>query len=60
MEKRDPEIDEIIQALTERAVRLWGPERAEAARSNIAEAAMYIKVIGDNPPGPDVAPLFHP
>ncbi len=51
---------EVVEALTERAVRLWGPERARAARANIAEAAGYVRVIAENPPPDGAAPLFHP
>ena len=51
---------EIVQALTERAERLWGAERARAARENIREAAEYVWLIAENPPDDDEAPLFHP
>ena len=52
--------EEIASALTERAERLWGPERAEKARANIEEAAEYIWLIGGHPLTNDDAPLFHP
>ena len=51
---------EIVQALTERAERLWGVERARAARENINEAAKYVWLIAEHPPDDDEAPLFHP
>ena len=51
---------EIVQALTERAERLWGAERAQAARENIREAAEYVWLIAEHPPDDDEAPLFHP
>lgn len=50
----------IGSALTERAERLWGPERAAKARANIEEAAEYIWLIGRHPLTNDDAPLFHP
>ena len=49
-----------MEDLTERAVRLWGPERARAAHANIAEAAEYVRIITENPPPDEAAPLFHP
>lgn len=50
----------MVRDLTERAERLWGPERARAALSNIREAAEYVLLIGRHPPDDDEAPLFHP
>ena len=51
---------DFLEAMTERAIRLWGPERARAARRTIAEAAEHARVIAENPPPDDAAPLFHP
>ena len=51
---------DVIAALAERAERLWGAERAEAAGANIEEAAEYVWLIGGHPPQDDEAPLFHP
>ena len=51
---------ELVEALTERAVRLWGPDRARTARANIEEAALYVHLIEKSPPPDDSAPLFSP
>ena len=51
---------EVVKALTERAERLWGIERAQAARENIREAAEYVWLIAEHPPDDEEAPLFHP
>ena len=46
--------------LPREAERLWGAERARAARENIREAAEYVWLIAEHPPDDDEAPLFHP
>ncbi len=52
--------ESVTTALTERAQRLWGLDRARQAQGNIEEAAEYVWLIAGHPLTNDDAPLFHP
>ena len=51
--------DEILQELTEKAVALWGRDRAQALRASLEQTATHLWEIGQADPGTDVEPGFY-
>ena len=51
--------DEILQELTEKALALWGPVRAQELRTSLEQTATYLWEIGQADPGTDVEPGFY-
>ena len=54
-----PSPDSIASSLTDRAVSLWGPERAEELRDLIKETAQRVWLISQDPPPADEEPGFY-
>ena len=48
--------DTILQELTEKAVALWGRDRAQILRASLEQTATYLWEIGQADPGTDVEP----
>lgn len=51
--------DKILQELTEKAMALWGPDRAQELRASLEQTATYLWEIGQADPGTDVEPGFY-
>lgn len=50
--------EEILQELTEKAIALFGQERAEALRASLEQTATYLLEIGQADLGTEVEPGF--
>jgi len=50
---------EILKELTEKALALWGPVRAQELRASLEQTAAYLWEIGQADPGTDVEPGFY-
>ena len=50
--------DQILQELTEKAIALWGQDRAQILRASLEQTAGYLWEIGQAEPGTDVEPGF--
>ena len=48
----------IAQELVAKAMELWGRQRALAIQSVLEEAAEYLWVVAQNPPGVEEEPAF--
>ena len=51
--------DKILQEITEKAIALWGQDRAEILRASLQQTADYLWEIGQADPGTDVEPGFY-
>ena len=54
-----PSPDLIAGSLTDRAVALWGPERAEELQNLIQETAQRVWLISQDPPPANEEPGFY-
>ena len=50
--------DKILQELTEKAIALWGQDRAQILRASLEQTATHLWEIGQADPGTDVEPGF--
>ena len=55
----DMSYDQILQALTEQAVAMWGNERTHALRSSLEQTARQLADLGRALPNSDVEPGFY-
>ena len=55
----DMSYDEILQALTEQAVALWGKERAQAVSSSLEQTARQLADVSRALPDREVEPGFY-
>ncbi len=53
-----PSKDEILRELTEKAVALWGEERAKILQSSLEQTATHLWDIRQAEPGASVEPGF--
>ena len=51
--------DKILQELTEKAIGLWGEDRAHVLRESLEQTATHLWEIGQAGPGTDVEPGFY-
>ena len=51
--------DKILHELTEKAVALWGQDRARILQASLEQTAAYLWEIGLAGPGTDVEPGFY-
>ena len=50
--------EKILQELTERAIALWGRDRAQDLRASLEQTATHLWEIGQAEPGTGVEPGF--
>ena len=51
--------DEILRELTEKAVALWGQDRAEALKASLEQTATHLFEVGQAHPDTDIEPGFY-
>ena len=51
--------DEILRELTEKAIALWGQDRAKTLQASLEQTAAHLWEIGQAEPGTGVEPGFY-
>ena len=57
--RSSPSEDQIVSALTRRAVELWGAQRARSIQRTIAQAAGNVRRLADDLPDAAEEPAFY-